>query len=116
MAAPITAALAIFRRIPAHRRDPEGLLFHGRTLRFQHSVYWAGPLGFALYDGPYDLPMSTPVMNTSAPPSPTCRAAENVGVSMYRCLTQVMTPSSTRTTTTAIPRANGKSLIRNGMP
>src|SRR6266849_6172932 len=29
----------------------------------------------------YDLPMSMPVMNTSAPPSPTCRAAENVGVS-----------------------------------
>ena len=62
----------------------------------------------------YDFPISTPVMNTSAPPSPTCRAAENVGVSMYRCRTQVMTPSSTRTTTIAIPRANGKSLIRNG--
>src|SRR5712692_6005648 len=58
--------------------------------------------------------MSMPVMNTSAPPSPTCRAAENVGVSMYRCRTQVMTPSSTRTTAIAIPRANRKSLIRNG--
>src|SRR6266849_220104 len=100
--------------IRAHRRDPEVLLFHGRTLRFQQSVYWPGPLGCGLEDGHYDLPISTPVMNTSAPPSPTCRAAENVGVSMYRCRTQVMTPSSTRTTAIAIPRANGKSLIRNG--
>ena len=53
----------------------------------------------------YDLPMSMPVMNTSAPPSPTCRAAENTGVSMNRCRTQVMTPSSTRTTTMAITNA-----------
>jgi hypothetical protein len=30
------------------RRDPEGLLFHGRTLRFQQSVYWPGPLGRGL--------------------------------------------------------------------
>ena len=53
-------------------------------------------------------------MNTSAPPSPTCRAAENTGVSMNRCRTHVMTPSSTRTTTIAIPRANRNSVIRNG--
>ncbi len=51
-----------------------------------------------------------PVMNTSAPPSPTCRAAENTGVSMNRCRTHVMTPSSTRTTTIAIPKGKLKFL------
>ena len=30
----------------------------------------------------YELPMSTPVANTSAPPNPTCRAADSGGVSM----------------------------------
>jgi hypothetical protein len=30
----------------------------------------------------HDLPISTPVMNTSTPPKPTCRAAETQGVSM----------------------------------
>jgi len=30
----------------------------------------------------YELPISTPVMNTSTPPSPTCSAAVTQGVSM----------------------------------
>ena len=62
----------------------------------------------------YDLPMRMPVMNKSAPPSPTCRAAENTGVSMNRCRTQVMTPSLTRTTPIAIARATRNSGTRKG--
>ena len=30
----------------------------------------------------YELPISTPVRNTNAPPSPTCIAADSGGVSM----------------------------------
>ena len=30
----------------------------------------------------YELPISIPVTNTSAPPSPTCNAADGIGVSM----------------------------------
>lgn len=60
----------------------------------------------AFLDRCYDLPMRMPVRNTSAPPRPTCRAAENTGVSMNLCRTHVMTPSSTRTTTIAIPKAS----------
>src|SRR5665213_4357039 len=34
-------------------------------------------LGLCFLECSYDLPMRIPVMNTSAPPSPTCIAAEN---------------------------------------
>ena len=59
-----------------------------------------------LLDCSHDFPMRMPVRKTSAPPRPTCRAAENTGVSMNRCRTHEITPSSTRTTTIAIPKAS----------
>ena len=62
----------------------------------------------------YDRPIRIPAMNTSTPPSPTCRAAETTGVSMKRCRTQVMMPSSTRTMAIAIASASLNSLMRNG--
>src|ERR1022692_4217465 len=46
-------------------------------------------LGLCFLECSYDLPMRIPVTNTSAPPSPTCIAAENTGVSMNRCRTHV---------------------------
>src|ERR1035438_2460819 len=48
-------------------------------------------LGLCFLECSYDLPMRIPVTNTSAPPSPTCIAAENTGVSMNRCRTHVIT-------------------------
>ena len=42
-------------------------------------------LGFytrTIIDATYELPISTPVINTSTPPSPTCSAAVTQGVSM----------------------------------
>jgi hypothetical protein len=65
-------------------------------------------------DGPHELPMSTPVMNTSTPPRPTCSAAVRGRVSMYLVRTQVMTPSSTTTTIMAAVIATVNAGIRHG--
>jgi len=62
----------------------------------------------------YELPISTPVMKTSAPPKPTCNAAETVGVSIYRCRIQVIVASSTSTTPKATTIATRKAGIKNG--
>src|SRR5215472_6664782 len=62
----------------------------------------------------HELPISTPVMNTSAPPSPTCSAAVTQGVSMYRRRIQVIVPNSESTTIPAAHNAARKSLIKNG--
>src|SRR5580704_2286821 len=61
-----------------------------------------------------ELPISTPVPKTKAPPSATCVAADMIGVSMYRCRIQVMTASSTRTTRKAIVIAAWNLGIRKG--
>src|SRR6202162_6401945 len=61
-----------------------------------------------------ELPISTPVPKTKAPPSATCVAADMIGVSMYRCRIQVMTASSTRTTRIAIVIAAWNLGIRKG--
>jgi len=59
-----------------------------RISRFRNSrrAIFGGFLRFLQPDGArlvvYELPINTPVANTSAPPRPTCKAAETVGVSM----------------------------------
>lgn len=62
----------------------------------------------------YELPISTPVIKTSAPPSPTCNAADTVGVSIYRCRIHVIVASSIKTTLKATIIATRKAGIRKG--
>src|SRR3954447_18467170 len=61
-----------------------------------------------------ELPIITPQRNTRTPPRATCIAAENHGVSMYRCRIQLIIASSTTTTITASVVAARKSEIRYG--
>jgi hypothetical protein len=57
---------------------------HARTFD-RPSRHARRPLESALHEL-----ISIPVTNTSAPPNPTCRAAEGMDVSMLRCRIQVM--------------------------
>ena len=52
-------------------RDPRFVLFP-----------WLAASDYRLSDCRYELPIKIPVIKTSAPPKPTCSAAEGIGVSI----------------------------------
>lgn len=69
-----------FLRIPVPGSFPRGLQFTLLT-----SIAFLGALRrFSVVQDRclQELPIKIPVMNTSAPPNPTCKAAEGMGVSM----------------------------------